>query len=111
MSAPACISASVAVCVGKDCRAAKGFDKLVEAVAGTKHPKQVPCQENCKGPVVGLKVDGEIRWYERVRTKELRKAVLRAVERGELSAALRKVELKSKRGKVRHARQMRALKG
>ncbi len=110
MSAPACISASVAVCVGKDCRAAKGFAKLVEAVAHTKLPKQVPCQENCKGPVIGLKFDGEIRWYERIRSKELRKAVVRAVERGELGPALRAVELKAKRGKVRHARQIRPMK-
>jgi hypothetical protein len=107
---PACITATVAVCVGKDCRAAKGFDKLLEVVSASQRPRQVPCQDHCDGPVIGLRVNGKVRWFVRVRTKELRRALAKSLKTGELDDRLAASEFKKARGKIRHENQVKLLK-
>lgn len=43
---------------------------------------RVRCQDVCQGPVAGLEVDGEMRWFRRVRGKDLRKALAKLARRG-----------------------------
>lgn len=70
------------LCIGKDCRKAKGHAALGEALdaalhqAGRPRAARVPCQDICKGPVAGLeRPDGDLRWFARLRKGRRRRAV------------------------------------
>ena len=69
---PTCITAGLLVCTGKDCRGDKGFADIVTLAGDTPRAHEVPCQGLCNGPVVGLQIDGELRWFSKVRSAKLR---------------------------------------
>jgi hypothetical protein len=110
MTTRAGVEPMVAVCVGKDCAAAKGFVKLVEVAAQLPKPRQVPCQECCDGPVAGLLVNGKMRWFERIRRKELRAALVASVDERRVHELLTGREVRSRRGRFEHERQAKPLK-
>lgn len=98
-------SPALLVCVGKDCRRAKGHDELLALARQLGDSVTVPCQDICDGPVVGVAVrDGrgrsEVCWYAEVRKQRHRDAVRVAVRRGEAPDELAGREDKSRRGKV-----------
>lgn len=77
MAVPTCF-----VCVGKDCRKAKGYDKLRNALAEVGNVREVGCQKVCKGPVAGARVQGHLEWFGKVRKGGERKALARLVRSG-----------------------------
>lgn len=98
----------VAVCVGSDCRTAKGFTKVRDLAATTEAASTVPCQDICSGPVVGLERDGEIRWYSKIRGD--RRRLLARVLAGEAGRkVLRDREVRKRRGKLRRPERRRPL--
>lgn len=90
------------LCRSGDCRGAKGHDALREALvdAGVS-VRAVNCQDICKGPVVGLKINRELRWYKRLRGRALRQALIKSVERGAPTTRLKAQEVRKRRGKLR----------
>jgi hypothetical protein len=105
MSAPTCI----VVCAGKDCRNAKGFAKLRRTAAGVPGSMEAPCQGLCHGPIVGLRVGGDIRWVSRVRSAKMRAALVKAAARGQLGKRLRAREVRARRGVLRAGRRLSPL--
>jgi hypothetical protein len=102
--------APIVVCIGKDCRKAAGFDELLASVRGLDHVDQASCQDLCHGPIVGLRIDGDLRWYDRIRTHKQRAALLRAVTSGRVPGDLRRLEIRKRRNELRHRGKTRRLR-
>ncbi|MCO4770519.1 MAG: hypothetical protein KDA24_10860 [Deltaproteobacteria bacterium] len=92
----------VYVCGGDDCRKRKtDRKKLRKALDAVAVEVSVKCQKVCKGPVVGLEVDGELQWFASVRGKKARGAVLKYVDTGKLGSDLKGRRHKKRTGKLR----------
>jgi len=92
----------VYVCVGKDCRGEKRRHKaLLNALDGKAEVREVGCQKICDGPVCGLSVSGKLTWFEEIDSNKVLGALLKVVEGGQLGKALKKRQVKSRRGKLR----------
>jgi hypothetical protein len=92
----------VYVCAGDDCRKRKSDrKKLRGAVAEVATVVPVRCQKVCKGPVVGLEVDGTMQWFGKVRGKAARNALAVLVQTGDIPPELRPHRTKKRRGKLR----------
>ena len=90
------------LCTSGDCRGAKGHKKLRAALADAGvSVREVGCQDICKGPVAGLKIDQELRWYKRLRGWRLRRALLGSIGQGAPTRKLKEQEAKKRRGKLR----------
>lgn len=95
---------TVYVCVGGDCRKGrpnahrKLRDGLERAGADVR---PVRCQKVCKGPVVGVRVGGDLHWLRRVAGRALRADLLRLLQTGRWPKALKKRRVKKRRGKLR----------
>jgi len=98
----------VVVCVGGDCRSAKGFDKVLALAAATEGATTVGCQDICSGPVVGLERDGPIRWYSKVRG-DRRRTLARIVAGDAPRRALSGREVRNRRGRLRRPERRRPL--
>lgn len=96
------------VCVGGDCRGAKGFDEVMLIARATDGASTVACQGVCKGPVVGVERDGELRWYAKVRG-DRRRALARLVRTGTGRRALRSAEVRKRRGRLKRPGRRRAI--
>ena len=86
------------LCYGRDCRKAKGFEGLCEAVG--EH-REVRCQKICEGPVAGLKVEGRLQWFGKLRTPKRWAALVKAADRDEVGARLARRLQKKRDGKLR----------
>jgi hypothetical protein len=95
---PACL----VVCAGKDCRNAKGFDKLCDTAGSCTGSQQAACQGLCHGPIVGVQTRHGIRWFSRVRTRKMRAALVVAARTGEIGKRLRTNEVRKRRNVIRH---------
>lgn len=92
----------VYVCGGDDCRKRKrARKKLRKALDAVALEVPVKCQNVCKGPVVGLEVEGDLQWFASVRGKKARGAVLEYLERGKLGPELKDRRRKKRTGKLR----------
>lgn len=100
--------ARVLVCVGSDCRDAAGFDKVMLLAAASDGATTVACQGVCKGPVVGVERNGEIRWYSKVRGDH-RRTLARLLRTGGGRAALRSAEVRKRRGRLKRPAQRRPI--
>ena len=98
------------VCTGKDCRSAKGFDALRDMAADVSGAVGVPCQGICDGPVVGVRVHGEVRWFAEVRGGKARRQVKVAIDERDVAKGLRRLEVRGHRGKVEHPKKATRLK-
>lgn len=108
MSKPTCLTRLV-VCTGKDCRGDKGFDKLRQLAENTAGSAEAPCQGLCHGPIVAVQQGDEVRWFEKVRSKSMRKRVADLAATGRTSKDLRKREVTKRRNTVRGARRIKPL--
>jgi len=114
VSKPLCIP-RLMVCTGKDCRGDKGFDKLVTMASRTNGPLAAPCQGVCHGPVVAVQLGNEVHWFEKVRSKSMRKSVAalaspgRAGKDSKDSRDLSKHEVTKRHNIVRGARRLKPL--
>jgi hypothetical protein len=106
MGKPGCL----VICVGKDCRRSSGFDELCADARRLDGVEQVPCQDLCHGPIVGLRIDGELRWYHRIRKHKHRAALVRAAADGRFVGALHDLEVRKRRNLLRHASKVRRLR-
>ncbi len=62
---------------------------------------RVGCQKVCKGPVVGLAVDGEWQWFERMSSRKAVEALAQLVEGGTVAKPLRRRRNEKRAGKRR----------
>ncbi|MCU1391246.1 MAG: hypothetical protein JWL72_4584 [Ilumatobacteraceae bacterium] len=109
MDRPTCLTSGLLVCTGKKCSRSKGFGALVTLAGATSRAHEVPCQGLCKGPVVGLGIDGDVRWFARVRGKKLRTRIGEMLATGRVPTKLRDRESVKRRGQVRGARRLHPL--
>jgi len=94
----------VHLCVGSDCRKDRpGAHRKLRArlSAGGVAVTPVKCQKICKGPVVGIRVDGTLHWVRKVVGRELREDLVRLLEKGRWSKGLRKRRVRKRQGKLR----------
>src|SRR6188768_2441516 len=89
------------VCSGKDCRDAPGFKALMKAAEHAPEAYALPCQGLCHGPIAGVRVDGRVQWFERVRTGKVRKQLVLSAGTGRPSKPVRSLEVRSRRGVIR----------
>jgi len=114
MSKPICLPRLV-VCTGKDCRGDKGFDKLVTMASRTNGALAAPCQGVCHGPVVAVQRGDDVDWFEKVRSKSMRKRVVALASSGKSGKAgkagkdLVKHEVTKRHNIVRGARRLKPL--
>ena len=91
----------VHVCRGKDCRKHAGTRKICDMLDDAGVPwTAVRCQKVCKAPVVGVKLDGTLHWYSKVRGREDRRKLL-AVIGGGKAKKLKGLRVKKRTGKLR----------
>ncbi len=92
----------VRLCRGSDCtRRVKSQARLKDLLVGRVRVLPVKCQKICEGPVIGLEVDGEMEWFEKVRGREVRGAVEQFLDQGTLEKPLRKRRVKKRSGQLR----------
>ncbi len=92
----------VFVCNGPDCRKHKAERKKLVAIAREGGVElSVGCQKICKGPAVGVAVDGELAWFGKLRTKRDRKGLKKLLETGEVSNDLEARRVTKRAGKLR----------
>ncbi len=90
------------VCYGSDCTEPRGALRRLEAtLEGVADIKPVKCQKICRGPVVGLKIDGTLEWFRKMDTEKACRRLVTLIETGELKNALVKRRVKARSGKVR----------
>ena len=96
-------SPEVLLCTGSHCRRALGRDDRVERslTETSARVRRVGCQKVCKGPLVGVRVDGRWEWFERMSSKKATGALVELLERGELRKPLRNRWRKRRSGRVR----------
>jgi len=109
MTRPTCLTSGLLVCTGKKCRRDKGFEAMVEMAGDTARAHEAPCQGLCNGPIVGLHVDGELRWFSHVRSKKMRSLVAKMIGNGHVPKKLRDREVRKHRGEVRGANRLHPL--
>ena len=103
------MTSGLLVCTHKDCRKATGWTDLVDEAATTRRAHEVPCQDLCKGPVVGYAIDGDVRWFAKVKSAKRRKLISTMVATGHVPDELRDREARKRRGVVRGQNRMHPL--
>ena len=91
------------VCAGSHCRKAlrKG-DRLQESVSRLPvKVTRVGCQKVCRGPVVGLVVDGRYQWFERMDSRKAIAALEDLLQGDTLGKPLEKRRSRKRAGKRR----------
>lgn len=106
---PTCVTAGLLVCTGKDCRGDKGFVDMVTLAADAARSHEVPCQGLCNGPVVGMHVEGELRWFSKMRSAKRRALVDTMLHTGKVPRQLRDHEARKHRGEIRGSRRLHPL--
>jgi hypothetical protein len=103
MARPTCITSGLLVCTGKKCRRGKGFRAMVEMAGDAARAHETPCQGLCNGPIIGLQVEGELRWFSHIRSKKQRALVAKMAATDHIPKKLRGSEVRKHRGEVRGA--------
>ena len=92
---------AVYVCYGKDCRKRRKDLSELRAVLEGFDVRPVRCQDICKGPVVGVERDGDLRWFKRIRGPKALTALVRWIAAGRRKPRLWKLHVKKRRGRKR----------
>jgi hypothetical protein len=93
---------AVRLCRGSDCtKERRAQERVLELVTGRARVIPVKCQKVCDGPVLGLEIEGEIEWFERVSGKAARAALAAWLDDGTLQKALQKRRVKKRSGRIR----------
>ena len=93
----------VYICTGSDCKRRNRVRKDIKAqllAAGIKKLETVRCQKICKGPVFGLKIDGDYEWFRRVDVDDA-PALIDLARGGRGNSRLRGKRVKKRSGKLR----------
>jgi hypothetical protein len=92
----------ILICGSSDCaKRATAYKKLKHALGKEHGFDVVKCQKICRGPVVGIEVDGSWEWFSKITKSVDRDAVLRSAARGKLAKRLKKRWVKKRSGKRR----------
>ncbi len=91
------------LCTGKHCRKALARDgRLQKAVARLSvDVTAVGCQKVCRGPVLGIAIDDEWQWFERMGSRKALKALAGLVEGDPLCSRLDERRSRKRAGKRR----------
>lgn len=93
--------ALIAVCRGGACtKRKKRYGALLERL-GLRPYRLVKCQDICKGPVVGVQVDGRWEWFRRMDTPKALDALEKLLDQGKVTERLADRRVKKRRGKLR----------
>ena len=88
-------------CTGSDCRKRKSGLALREALANKVEVCDVRCQKICKGPVVGLELDGRMEWFSKLKSKSMRKRFVSLITDSELHPSLLSRRSRKRSGRFR----------
>lgn len=92
---------SVYVCRGSSCRKRKELPKILKLLSDEDVSfRSVRCQKICKGPVVGLDIDGEVHWFKRLRDKKTRRGLVVWFRESRLKKAVRDHRVEKRKGKL-----------
>ena len=94
-------NAPIYVCKGKGCRKSEYTRSLEGCLNDHGNVIQVKCQKICKGPVVGLEVNGAIEWFKKLRSQKAQDQLVELLLRGRLAGNLSERIAKKRRGKIR----------
>ncbi len=91
------------LCTGSHCRKRLAREPRVERTLDALPVEvvRVGCQKVCRGPVVGVSLDGEWQWFERMDSKKALRALGELVAHGELAKPLRRRRNARRAGKRR----------
>ncbi|MGF1466939.1 MAG: (2Fe-2S) ferredoxin domain-containing protein [Sandaracinaceae bacterium] len=94
---------TVYVCGGSSCRKALRKDGKLLALLEREDVsvESVRCQKVCESPVVGVAIDGNLEWFERVRSDKALHALSELLRRDVLSKPLAKRRVAKRAGKLR----------
>ena len=89
------------LCNGSECRKKRKSQKSLRALLGKEGQVcEVRCQKICKGPVVGVEVDGRLEWFSKM-TGQDQDALVQLLRHGDIKKRLRARMDKKRRGKLR----------
>ena len=91
------------LCKGSSCRKALARDARLEKMVAALDVdvSRVGCQKICKGPVVGVRIDGSWEWFARVDTGKAVEALGDLVAEGRLRKRLAKRHVRKRSGRLR----------
>ena len=99
---PTCASSTVYMCHGSDCRKKKKeWTALTESLSEQGTVCAVRCQKICKGPVVGIEVNGRLEWFTKLKKKTLHRQFLALTQSGTVPERLKTRLSKKRQGKLR----------
>ena len=91
------------VCGGGHCRKMRArnarFDRSIARFS--VDVEYVGCQKVCHGPVIGVAVDGDWQWFERMDSSKALRALEECIDDGTLGKPLRKRRNRKRTGKLR----------
>ena len=90
------------ICGGSRCRKHSAEIKdLHRALKRSASVKRVKCQKICKGPVVGLRVSGELQWFRKCKSQSDVVDLVDLVQGGRPSKKLREKRVDKRAKKLR----------
>lgn len=90
------------VCSGSDCKKHKSENKkLLRGLGDCLEIEHVRCQKICKGPVMGVQVDGTLHWFRKLDPKSDLAGLQKALSKGKVSKALAQKSAEKRTGKLR----------
>jgi hypothetical protein len=93
---------TVLVCRGKGCnKRPRRRAKLMALLEEIADIEKVGCQKVCKGPLVGVTVDGRLEWFRRIDGDKPCRALVTLLARGKLKRSLKKRRVEKLSGKRR----------
>jgi (2Fe-2S) ferredoxin len=92
----------VYVCKGSHCSKCKDERAaLLATLESAAKVREVGCQKMCKGPVVGVEVDGCLEWFADLGSGKARRGLDKLIDQGRLSKALAKRQVAKRSGQRR----------
>lgn len=89
------------LCNGSECRKKRKSQKSLRALLGKEGQVcEVSCQKICKGPVVGVEIDGRLEWFSKM-TGQDQESLVHLLRHGDMKKRLRARMDKKRRGKMR----------
>lgn len=93
---------TIYLCRGSDCKKRKSANKrLRSGLEGTHQIEEVRCQKICKGPVVGVKVEGTLHWFRKLDVKHDLVELQKTVARDRMTKGLASKQATKRTGKFR----------
>lgn len=91
------------LCTGSHCRKALTKHGLLQQTVSALPVEvtRVGCQKICRGPVVGVRIDGRWEWFEKMGSRKAVDALAELVERNTLRKRLDKRRSRKRSGRVR----------